>query len=159
MWQAFWGERKGSFRRERNARARAHEEGGKEKPARKPLFLPSRLLIIHAKITQLWMTSCQISLEVIHLFLAFVFLKQDIWSVGTFYKKSSNAVVCWKKEVAVMLVLLYKIQHNSITSFAEGKVLDVATCMQCLFEKNLKHFAVYRTGSSRAYKRTLVAAL
>ena len=87
MWQAFWGERKVSFRRERNARARAHEEGGKEKPARKPLFLPSRLLIIHAKITQLWMTSCQLSLEAIHLFLAFVFLKQDIWSVGTFYKK------------------------------------------------------------------------
>ena len=41
----------------------------------------------------------------------------------------------------MMLVLLYKTQHNSITSFAEGNVLDVATCMQCLSEKNLKHFA------------------
>ena len=59
----------------------------------------------------------------------------------------------------MMLVLLYKIQHNSITSFAEGNVLDVPTCMQCLSEKNLKHFAGSRTGSSRAYKRTLVAAL
>ena len=37
--------------------------------------------------------------------------------------------------------LLYKIQHKSITSFAEGNVLDVATCMQCLSEKNIKHFA------------------
>ena len=41
----------------------------------------------------------------------------------------------------MMLVLLYKTQHNSITSFAEGNVLDVTTCMQCLSEKNLKHFA------------------
>ena len=60
------------------------------------------------------MTSCQISLEVIHLFLASVFLNQDIWSVGTFYKKSSNAVVRWKKEAATMRILLYKIQHKSI---------------------------------------------
>ena len=59
----------------------------------------------------------------------------------------------------MMLVLLYKIQHNSTMSFAEGNVLDVASCMQCLSEKNLKHFAGSRIGSSRAYKRTLVAAL
>ena len=53
--------------------------------------------------------------------------------------------------------LLYKIQHKSITSFAEGNVLDIATCMQCLSKKYLKHFASSRIGSSRAYKRTLVA--
>ena len=53
--------------------------------------------------------------------------------------------------------LLYKIQHKSITSFAAGNVLDVATCMQCLSEKFLKHFASSRIGSSGAYKRTLVA--
>ena len=43
--------------------------------------------------------------------------------------------------------------------FAEGNVLDVATCMQCLSEKNCvkKHFASSRTGSSEACKRTLVA--
>ena len=33
------------------------------------------------------MTRCQTSLADIHLFLGFVFLEQDIWSVGTFYKK------------------------------------------------------------------------
>ena len=81
------GEGKGSFRREINARAWAREEGGKETFARKPLFSPSRLVIMYAKITQLWMTSCQTSLADIHLFLAFVFLEQDIWSIGTFYKK------------------------------------------------------------------------
>ena len=53
--------------------------------------------------------------------------------------------------------LLHKIQHKSITSFAEGNVLDVATCMQCLSEKYLKHFVSSRIGSSGAYKRTLVA--
>ena len=53
--------------------------------------------------------------------------------------------------------LLYKIQHKCITSFAEGNVLDVATCMQCLSEKYLKHFVSSRIGSSAAYKRTLVA--
>ena len=47
------GEGKGSFRREINARAWAREEGGKETPARKPLFSPSRLVIMYAKITQL----------------------------------------------------------------------------------------------------------
>ena len=52
---------------------------------------------------------------------------------------------------------LSKIQHKSVTSFAEGNVLDVATCMQCLSEKNLKHFVGPRIGSSDAYKRTLVA--
>ena len=34
-------ERKGSFRGERNARAGAREEGGKETPARRPLFPPT----------------------------------------------------------------------------------------------------------------------
>ena len=63
---------------------------------------------------------------------AFVFLEQDIWSVGTFFKKRSNAIVRWKKIVTTMGILLYKIQRKSITSFAEGNVLDVATCMQYL---------------------------
>ena len=58
-------EGKGGFRRERNAGAR--EERGRETPARKPLFSPSRLLIMYAKITHLWMTSCQISLAETHL--------------------------------------------------------------------------------------------
>ena len=31
---------------------------------------------------------------------------------------------------------LYKIQHKSITSFAEGVVLELETGMQCLSEKN-----------------------
>ena len=52
--------------------------------------------------------------------------------------------------------LLSKIQHQSVTSFTEGNVLDVATCMQCLSEKNLKHFAGSRIGPRGAYKRTLV---
>ena len=43
-----------------------------------------------------------------------------------------------------MRVLLYKIQHKSIMLFAKGNVLDVATCMQYLSEKNLKHFASSR---------------
>ena len=99
----------------------AREEGGRETPARKPLFSPSRLLIMYAKITQLWMTSCQISLAAMRLFksyfaycFSFVFLKQEIWSKGTI-KKSTNAVVRWRKKVATMRGLLYKIQHKSIT--------------------------------------------
>ena len=56
-----------------------------------------------------------------------------------------------------MHVLLYKIEHKSITSFAEGNALDVAPAMQCLSEKNLKHFAGSRLGSSGAYKRMLAA--
>ena len=84
-WQVFEKEGKGSFRRERNARAGAREEGGKETPARRPLFPPSRLLIMYAKITQLWKTGCQISLAAKHLFLAFVLLKQEILSEGTYY--------------------------------------------------------------------------
>ena len=83
------------------------------------------------------MTSSQISLAVMHLFFAFIFVKQEIWSEGTYYKKkSSNAVVHWKKKVATMCDLLYKIQHKHITSFAEGNVLDFTTCMRCLSEKN-----------------------
>ena len=77
------------------------------------------------------MTSCQISLAAIHLFLAFVFLKQEIWGEGTSVERRK-----------LQRCVTYKIQHKSITSFAEGKVLDVATCMQCLSQKNLKHFAV-----------------
>ena len=99
----------------------AREEGGRETPARKPLFSPSRLLIMYAKITQLWMTSCQISLAAMRLFksyfaycFSFVFLKQEIWSEGTI-KKSINAVVRWRKKVATMRGLLYKIRHKSIT--------------------------------------------
>ena len=156
-WQVFEKEGKGSFRRERNARAGAREEGGKETPARRPLFPPSRLLIMYAKITQQWKTGCKISLAAKHLFLAFVLLKQEILSEGTYYKKkkSSNAVVRWKKKVATMRDLLYEI--NLLTSFTEGNMLDVETCMQCLSEKYLKHFASSRIGSSGAYKRTLVA--
>ena len=72
-----------------------------------------------------------------HLFLAFVFLKQEIWSEGTYYKKKgSNVVIHWKKKVATMLGLLYKIQHKTTRSLAEGNMLVLATCMQCLSEKN-----------------------
>ena len=60
-------------------------------------------------------------------------------------KKSSNVVVRWKKKVATKSILLHKIHHKSITSFAEGNVLDVATCMQCLSEKNLQSGQVKRT--------------
>ena len=42
---------KWSLRRERNAKAGAREEGGKETPARKSLFSPSRLIIMYAKKT------------------------------------------------------------------------------------------------------------
>ena len=123
MWQAFEREGKGSFRCERSARGarRGGREGGRETPARKPLFSPSRLLIMYAKIMQLWMTSCQISLASMRLFksyfaycFSFVFLKQEIWSEGTI-KKSINAVVRRRKKVATMRGLLYKIQHKSIT--------------------------------------------
>ena len=41
--------------------------------------------------------------------------------------------------------------------FAEGNALDVAPAMQCLSEKNLKHFAGSRLGSSGPYKRMLAA--
>ena len=115
---------KGSFRKgvlgARETRG-AREEGGRETPARKPLFSPSRLLIMYAKITQLWMTNCQISMAAMRLFtsyfaccFSFVFLKQEIWSKGTI-KKSTNAVVRWRKKVATMRGLLYKIQHKSVT--------------------------------------------
>ena len=99
--RGFWarGKREGRVRR----------EGRRETPARKPLFSPSRLLIMYAKITQLWMTSCQLSLAAMHfnilvifrVLFSFVFLKQEIWSEGTI-KKRINAVVCWRKIVATM---------------------------------------------------------
>ena len=65
-------------------------------PAKKPLFLPSRLLIMHATIAQLLMSSCQIRqiLAVMHIFLAhflhcfsFVFLKQESLSENSYYIK------------------------------------------------------------------------
>ena len=40
-------------RETRGAREEGGREGGRETPARKPLFSPSRLLIMYAKITQL----------------------------------------------------------------------------------------------------------
>ena len=52
MWQAFEREGKGGFGHKGNARG-ARREGRREMPARKPLFSPSRLLIMYAKITQL----------------------------------------------------------------------------------------------------------
>ena len=55
----------------RETRGRARREGGRETPARKPLFSPSRLLIMSAKITQLWMTNCQISLAAMRLFTSY----------------------------------------------------------------------------------------
>ena len=101
----------------------AREEGGRETPARKPLFSPSRLLIMYAKIMQLWMMSYQISLASMRLFksyfaycFSFVFLKQEIWSKGTIKKsiKLMRSSVEGRK-VATMRGLLYKIQHKSIT--------------------------------------------
>ena len=71
-------------------------EGGVRRgtPASKWLFSPSRLLIKQVtKITQLWMTSCQISLAAMYVFwsyflhcFSFVFLKQEILSKGTIKK-------------------------------------------------------------------------
>ena len=116
-----WKGRERGFWARGKCEGRTRREGGRETLARKPLFSPSRPLIMYAKITQLWMTSCQINLAAIHLFksyfaycFSFVFLKQEIWSEGTI-KKSINAVVRWRKKVATMRGLLYKIQHKSIT--------------------------------------------
>ena len=88
-----WKGRERGFWARGKREGRARREGGRETPARKPLFSPSRLLIMYAKITQLWMTSCQISLATMRLFksyfaycFSFVFLKQEIWSEGTIKK-------------------------------------------------------------------------
>ena len=120
----------------------ARKEGGRETPARKPLFSQSRLLIMHAKITQLWMTSCQISLAAMRLFKSYfaycfslVFLKQEIWSEGTI-KKSINAVVCWRKKVATMRGLLDEIQlFLVVTPYwrapKRAKQLSMATIPLC----------------------------
>ena len=112
---------KGGFWARGKCEGCARREGGRKTPVRKPLFSPSLLLIMYAKVTQLWMTSCQISLAAMGLFksyfvccFSFVFLKQEIWSEGTI-KKSINVVVCWRKKVATMRGLLCKIQHKSIT--------------------------------------------
>ena len=148
MERGFWarGKREG----------RARREGRRETPARKPLFSPSRLLIMYAKITQLWMTSCQISLAAMRLFksyfaycFSFVFLKQEIWSEGTI-KKSINEFVRWRKKVATMRGLLYKIQHKSITFLWRYRV--GLPNFRAMFVGEIS-----RTGSSGAYKRTLVA--
>ena len=116
-----WNGRERGFWARGKREGRVRREGERETPARKPLFSSSRRLIMYAKITQLWMTSCQIRLAAMRLFksyfaycFSFVFLKQEIWSEGTI-KKSINAVVCWRKKVATMRGLLYKIQHKSIT--------------------------------------------
>ena len=116
-----WKGRERGFWARRKREGGARREGGRETPARKTLLFPSRVLIMYAKIAQLWMTSCQISLAAMRLFksyfaycFSFVFLKQEIWSEGTI-KKSINAVVRWRKKVATMRGLLYKIQHKSIT--------------------------------------------
>ena len=112
-----WKGRERGFWARGKREGRARRKGGRETPARKPLFSLFRLLIMYAKITQLWMTGCQISLAAMRLFksfaycFSFVFLKQEVWSEVTI-KKSVNAVVRWKKKVATML---YKIQHKSIT--------------------------------------------
>ena len=53
VWQAFEREGKGGLGGEGNARGARGGGGGRETPARKPLFSPSRLLIMYAKITQL----------------------------------------------------------------------------------------------------------
>ena len=64
----------------RETRGAREEGGGRETPARKPLFSPSRLLIMYAR-----MTSCQISLAAMRLCksyfaycFSFVFPKQEI---------------------------------------------------------------------------------
>ena len=58
----------------------ARGEGGRETPVRKPLFSPSRLLIMYAKLTQLWMTNSQIGLAATHLFLAiFIVISRTVF--------------------------------------------------------------------------------
>ena len=107
------------------------------------------------------MTSCQISLAAMRLFksyfaycFSFVFLKQEIWSEGTI-EKSVNAVVRWKKKVATMRGLLYKIQHKSITFLLKVSfwIFTDFPNLHAMFvgEINYKHFADSRTGSSAAY--------
>ena len=66
MWLAFETGGKESFRGERNARAGAREEGGKEMPARRPLFWPSRLLIMYPKLTPAYLTACHSQLAAMH---------------------------------------------------------------------------------------------
>ena len=97
------------------------------------------------------MTSCQISLAAMRLFksyfaycFSFVFLKQEIWSEGTI-KKSINAVVRWRKKVATMRGLLYKIQHKSITFLLKCRVGLPSLHAMFVGEINYKHFADSRT--------------
>ena len=75
-------ERGGEFGRET-----AREEEGRRGTPTMPMFSPSRLLIIHTKITQLkhvWTSSCQINLSAMHVLFSYfshcfsiVFLKQE----------------------------------------------------------------------------------
>ena len=59
---SYWG-----FWTREKLEGRARREGGKT-PARRPLTSPSRLLFMYAKTSQLWMTSCQISLATMTYF-------------------------------------------------------------------------------------------
>ena len=158
-----WKERERGFWARGKREGRARRKRGRETPARKPLFSPFRLLIMHAKITQLWMTSCQISLAAMRLFksyfaycFSFVFLKQEISSEGTIKKsvngssverrKSQPCVACYIKSSINLLRFCwrYRVGLPNLHAVFVGDI-------------NHKHFADSRTGSSAAYKRTLVA--
>ena len=90
---------------------RDHARGRRGTPARKPLFSPSCLLIKKIKITQLWMTSCRISLAVMYCF-SFVFLKQEIYSKGTIKFKCRRPSKESSLKVATMCADLHKSSIN-----------------------------------------------
>ena len=127
------GVRKGKGR-ELGRETRREGGGRRGTPARKPLFSPSRLLIKKVtKITQLWMTSCQISLAAMHVFwsyflhcFSFVFLKQEIVSKGTIKKfKCGRPSKESSLKVATMGAELEDIvQHESIQVVAKGIGLE-----------------------------------
>ena len=60
-------------------------------------------------------------------------------------------------EVATMRGLLCKIQHRSITFLLKVSCWTSQRAAMFVGAINYKHFADSRTGSSGAYKRTLVA--
>ena len=62
-------------------------------------------------------------------------------------------------EVATMRGLLCKIQHRSITFLLKVSSWTSQRAAMFVGEINYKHFADSRTGSSAAYKRTLVAGI
>ena len=62
-------------------------------------------------------------------------------------------------EVATMRGLLCKIQHRSITFLLKVSCWTSQRAAMFVGEINYKHFADSRTGSSGAYKRTLVAGI